>query len=225
MSTENANQIRKKVLIVEDHPIMRSGLAQLIGQESDLAICGEAEDVHGALKAIEKSKPDIAVVDISLKDSNGIELIKNIKIRWPELAVLVLSMHDESFYAERALRAGARGYVAKAEVSTKVIAGIRQVLSGKVYVSEKITSKMLSNLVGGTKDLDTFPIDRLSDREFEVFELIGQGSQTRQIAGKLHLSVKTVDAHRDHIKHKLNLNSATELLKYAVQWVQLEQDA
>ncbi len=225
MTTKNANQIRKKVLIVEDHPIMRSGLAQLIGQESDLVVCGEAEDVHGALEAIEKSKPDIAVVDISLKDSNGIELIKNIKIRWPELAVLVLSMHDESFYAERALRAGARGYVAKAEVSTKVITGIRQVLSGKVYVSEKITSKMLSNLVGGTKDLDSFPIDRLSDREFEVFELIGQGSQTRQIAEKLHLSVKTIDAHRDHIKHKLNLSSATALLKYAVQWVQLEQDA
>ena len=225
MTAKKAKQSRKKVLIVEDHPIMRSGLAQLIGQESDLVLCGEAEDAHGALEAIKKSEPDIAVVDISLKDSSGIELIKNIKIRWPNLPVLVLSMHDESFYAERALRAGAKGYVAKAEVSVNVIAGIRQVLNGGVYVSEKITSKMLHKLVGGGKDLETFPIDRLSDREFEVFELIGQGLQTRQIAEKLHLSVKTIDAHRDHIKRKLKLDSATKLLKYAVQWVQLERDA
>ena len=225
MTPKKAQQSRKKVLIVEDHPIMRSGLAQLIGQESDLVVCGEAEDAHGALEAIKEFEPDIAVVDISLKDSNGIELIKDIKIRWPKLAVLVLSMHEESFYAERALRAGAMGYVAKAEVSTKVVDGIRQVLSGGVYVSEKITSRMLHKLVGGGRDLDVFPIDRLSDREFEVFELIGQGLQTRQIAEKLHLSVKTVDAHRDHIKRKLKLDSATELLKYAVQWVQLERDA
>ncbi len=225
MTAKKAKQSRKKVLIVEDHPIMRSGLAQLIGHEPDLMVCGEAEDAHEALAAIEKLEPDIAVVDISLKNSSGIDLIKDIKIRWPKLAVLVLSMHEESFYAERALRAGAMGYVAKAEVSTKVVDGIRQVLSGGVYVSEKITSKMLRKLVGGSKDLDVSPIDRLSDREFEVFELIGQGLQTRQIADKLHLSVKTIDAHRDHIKRKLKLDSATELLKYAVQWVQLERDA
>ncbi len=224
MTTKKAKQIQKKVLIVEDHPIMRSGLAQLIGQESDLMVCGDAEDAHEALEAIEKLEPDIAVVDISLKDSSGIDLIKDIKIRWPKLAVLVLSMHDESFYAERALRAGAMGYVAKAEVSAKVIAGIRQVLSGGVYVSEKISSRMLKKLVGGVKDSDAFPIDRLSDREFEVFELIGQGLQTRQIAEKLHLSVKTIDAHRDHIKRKLKLDTAIDLLKYAVQWVQLERD-
>ena len=225
MTAKKAQQSRKKVLIVEDHPIMRSGLAQLIGHEPDLMVCGEAEDAHEALAAIEKLEPDIAVVDISLKNSSGIDLIKDIKIRWPKLAVLVLSMHEESFYAERALRAGARGYVAKAEVSAKVIDGIRQVLGGEVYVSEKITSKMLHKLVGGGKDLETFPIDRLSDREFEVFELIGEGLQTREVADKLHLSIKTVDAHRDHIKRKLKLDSATKLLKYAVQWVQMERDA
>ncbi len=224
MTTKKAKESPKKILIIEDHPIMRSGLVQLIEQESDLVVCGEAEDAHGALKAIKESEPDVAVVDISLKDSNGIELIKDIKIRWPKLAVLVLSMHEESFYAERALRAGAMGYVAKAEVSAKVVDGIRQVLSGAVYVSEKITSKMLHKLVGKGKDSDVFPIDRLSDREFEVFELIGQGLQTRQVADKLHLSVKTIDAHRDHIKRKLKLDSAIELLKYAVQWVQLEQN-
>jgi DNA-binding NarL/FixJ family response regulator len=224
MTAEKAKESRKKVLIVEDHPIMRSGLAQLIGQESDLVVYGEAEDAHGALEAIKEFEPDIAVVDISLKDSSGIELIKDIKIRWPALPVLVLSMHEESFYAERALRAGAMGYVAKAEASMKVVDGIRKVLGGGVYVSDKISSKMLRKLVGGSKDLDVFPIDKLSDREFEVFELIGQGLQTREVADKLHLSVKTVDAHREHIKRKLKLDSATELLKYAVQWVQLERD-
>lgn len=224
MTAKKTKESRKKVLLVEDHPIMRSGIAQLIAQESDLMVCGEAENAHGALRVIEETEPDIAVVDISLKDSNGIELIKDIKIRWPNLAVLVLSMHEESFYAERALRAGAMGYVAKAEVSAKVITGIRQVLSGSVYVSEKISSKMLRKLVGGTKELEVAPIDRLSDREFEVFELIGQGLQTREIASKLNLSVKTIDAHREHIKHKLKLESATELLKYAVQWLQFEQN-
>ena len=224
MTAKKTKESRKKVLLVEDHPIMRSGIAQLIAQESDLMVCGEAENAHGALRVIEETEPDIAVVDISLKDSNGIELIKDIKIRWPNLAVLVLSMHEESFYAERALRAGAMGYVAKAEVSAKVITGIRQVLSGSVYVSEKISSEMLRKLVGGTKELEVAPIDRLSDREFEVFELIGQGLQTREIASKLNLSVKTIDAHREHIKHKLKLESATELLKYAVQWLQFEQN-
>lgn len=210
-------------MIVEDHPIMRKGLVQLIAHESDLTICGEAEEAHEALEAIEKFKPDIALVDISLKDSSGIDLIKDIKIRWPDLVVLVLSMHEESVYAERVLRAGARGYIAKAEAAAKIIVAIRQVLSGGIYLSEKVTSKMLGKLVGGGKDLAAFPIDRLSDREFEVFDLIGQGLETRQIAQKLHLSVKTIDTHRDHMKRKLNLGSTTELLKYAVQWVQSER--
>ena len=153
MVAKKDTESQKKVLIVEDHPIMRSGLAQLIGQEADLVVSGEAEDAHGAMEAIKKCEPDIAVVDISLKDSSGIELIKDIKIHWPKLPVLILSMHEESFYAERALRAGAMGYVAKAEVSTKVIAGIRQVLSGGVFVSEKISSQMLRKMAGAGKNI------------------------------------------------------------------------
>ena len=214
---------RKKVLIVDDHPIMRHGLTQLIGEEPDLVVCGEAEDVHGALKAIKRLQPDIAIVDISLKDSNGLELIKDIGARGPKLAVLVLSMHEESIYAERALRAGARGYVMKAEGPVRVIDGIRQVLNGTVYVSERTASKMISKLVGGSFHQSVSPVERLSDREFQVFELIGQGMQTREISARLHLSTKTVEAHREHIKKKLDLDTAAELLKYAVQWVQLER--
>ncbi len=223
MITKKKKPGPKKILVIEDHPIMRSGLAELIGRESDLMLCGEADDVDKALKAIEKLKPDIALVDITLKDSSGIDLIKDIKIRWPKLPVLVLSMHEEFVYAERVLRAGARGYVTKTGAATTVIAAVRQVLSGGVYLSENIISKVLHRMVGAGNNLDTFPIDRLSDREFEVFDLIGQGLEMRQIAQKLHLSVKTIDTHREHMKRKLNLGSATELLKYAVQWIQSER--
>ena len=223
MITKKKKPGPKKILVIEDHPIMRSGLAELIGRESDLMLCGEADDADKALKAIEKLKPDIALVDITLKDSSGIDLIKDIKIRWPKLPVLVLSMHEEFVYAERVLRAGARGYVTKTGASATVIAAVRQVLSGGVYLSESIISKVLHKMVGAGNDLGTFPIDRLSDREFEVFDLIGQGLEMRQIAQKLHLSVKTIDTHRDHMKRKLNLGSATELLKYAVQWIQSER--
>ncbi|MGB2821731.1 MAG: response regulator transcription factor [Phycisphaerae bacterium] len=213
-----------EILVVDDHPIMRAGLIQLIAQEGDLAICGEAEDARGALAAIEAHPPDLAVVDISLKESSGLDLIKDIRARWPKLPVLVLSMHDEAIYAERVLRAGARGYVTKSEVSCKVIEGIRKVLAGEVYVSEQLASKMITSLVGGG-DLDTFPIDRLTDRELQVLDLIGRGLQTREVADRLHLSTKTVDAHREHIKKKLNLDSAAELVRYAVHWVQFEQGA
>ena len=213
------------ILVVDDHPIMRAGLAQLIGQEADMTVCCEAEDAHSALKAIEGCQPDLALVDISLREGSGLDLIKDIRARWPRLPVLVLSMHDEVFYAERVLRAGAKGYVTKAEASAKVIEGIRRVLEGGVYVSEKIASKMIHKLVGGGPDLDVFPIDRLSDRELQVLELIGEGLQTRDIADKLHLSVKTVDAHREHIKKKLALETANELTKYAIQWVEFERRA
>jgi DNA-binding NarL/FixJ family response regulator len=221
--SDQDNRPRKKVLIVDDHQIMRFGLSQLIQEEPDLMVCGEAESPSAALKAVAQTDPDVVIVDISLKDGNGIELIKDIKVRWPDLPILVLSMHEESFYAERVLRAGARGYVTKAEVSARVIEGIRKVLDDGVYVSETIASKMLRKLVGRTSSIDTFPVDRLSDREFQVFELIGQGSQTRQIAERLHLSLRTVEAHREHIKGKLNLESATDLLTYAVQWYQFER--
>jgi DNA-binding NarL/FixJ family response regulator len=224
VNTDNGDPQPRRVLVVDDHELLRMALGQLIGQEADLTVCGEAEDAAGALRVIEELQPDIALVDISLKESHGIELIKDIKSRWPDLPVLVLTMHDESFYAERVLRAGARGYVTKAEVSSKVIEGIRKVLDGDVYVSDAMASKVLSKLVGGKGDATSFPIDTLSDREFEVFEMIGRGLQSRDIARRLHLSIKTVDAHREHIKKKLSLDSATDLLMYAVQWSQFERE-
>ena len=224
MTTKNVGSNPKKVLIVDDHELMRMAVAHLVAQEADLAVCGEAADVATALKAMDELKPDVAVVDITLKESHGIELIKDIRARRPDFPVLVLSMHEESFYAERVLRAGARGYVTKAEVSAEVIEGIRKVLKGEVYVSEAVASRMLTKLVGGKAGGPSFPIDTLSDREFEVFEMIGQGLQSRQIAHRLHLSVKTVDTHREHIKKKLSLDTATDLLLYAIQWAQFERE-
>ena len=224
MKSKDTRENIHKVLIVDDHQIMRQGLATLIEQEDDLTVCDQADDIHGALDAIERSKPDIAIVDLSLKNCSGLDLIKDIQIRWPDLKIMVLSMHDESFYAERVLRAGAKGYVTKAEVATKVIDGLRAVLAGDIYISQKISEKMLRKMVGGKNKVDMFPLDRLSDREFEVFELIGQGLQSREVAERLHLSSKTIDAHRDHIKKKLDLDSATGLLTYAVQWVQFERN-
>lgn len=224
MTEENEIACPRKVLVVDDHELMRMALVQLIGQEQDLVVCGETEDAPGALKAIEELKPDIAIVDISLKQSHGIELIKDIKVRWPDFRVLVLTMHDESFYAERVLRAGAMGYVTKAEVSSKVIEGIRKVLDGEVYISDAMASKVLTKLVGQKGGQTSFPIDTLSDREFEVFEMIGQGLQSKEIAQRLHLSKKTIDAHREHIKKKLSLESATDVLMYAIQWAQFERE-
>jgi DNA-binding NarL/FixJ family response regulator len=214
---------KRKVLLVDDHPLLRRGLAQLINQEKDLQVCGEAEDAATALKLAEQSEPDIAVVDITLKDSNGIDLIKDFKIRTPRMLVLVLSMHDESFYAERVLRAGARGYVTKGEHSTKVVEGIRQLLEGKVFLSDAMSSKMLSKIIGERNAGSEVGVDVLSDREFEVLEMIGRGLQSREIAERLHLSIKTIDAHRENIKRKLRLTDASELLKYAIRWVQSEQ--
>lgn len=226
MKAKEKPPVKKKVLLVDDHPVMRQGLGQLIDQEPDLMVCGEAEDQHSALAAIEKTKPDIAVVDISLKNSSGIELMKDIHIRWPKLPALVLSMHDESFYAERVLRAGARGYVTKAEAPAKLIAAIRQVLAGGLHVSEKLAAQMIGKMVnpgGRGGDGPGLLIDRLSDREFEVFELIGQGIDLHDIAQRLHLSVKTIEAHRENIKKKLSMESSIDLLKYAIQWNQFER--
>lgn len=211
-----------RILIVDDHPLMRQGVAQLINHEKDLLVCGEADEANKALDAIANSKCDIAIIDISLKGSSGIELLKNIKVRYPKLPVLILSMHDESVYAQRALRAGAAGYIMKQEGTEKVIVAIRKVLNGEVYLSEKLGAKMLNQLVGGRGALTGAPIDELSDRELEVFGLIGQGHGTRPIAEKLHLSVKTIESHRAHIKEKLNLKNATELVHHAIQWVQSE---
>jgi len=222
--TTTQNGTPRRVFIVDDHPVMRAGVRQLIEAEQDLAVCGEADSVNSALEAIAKTSPDVALVDITLRQSNGLDLIKDLQIRHPKLPVLVLSMHDEAFYAERVLRAGARGYIAKAEGSTKIVEGLRKVLDGGVFVSQRVASSMVSKIVAGSADAGSFSVDRLSDRELQIFELIGQGLQTRDIAQQLHLSPKTVEAHREHIKAKLDMDNASELLAYAVKWVHFERD-
>jgi DNA-binding NarL/FixJ family response regulator len=206
-----------QILIVDDHPILREGLAQLIDQQKDLSICGQFEDAGKAFEAVGTLKPDLALVDISLKGSSGIELLKNIKVNYPKMLVLVLSMHDESLYAERVLRAGAAGYIMKQEATEKVLEAIRKVLLGEIYLSEKMSTKLMHQLVGGRTPVTGSLMERLSDRELEVFGLIGQGRGTRQIAEQLHLSVKTIESHRAHIKEKLNLKNATELVHRAIQ--------
>jgi DNA-binding NarL/FixJ family response regulator len=209
-----------RVLIVDDHPIVRQGLAQLLEQEEDLIVCGEASSARSALEAIERLQPSIVIVDILLKDVNGIELIKMIKSRFGKIPVLVMSMHDESLYAERSLRAGARGYIMKEEATDKMLTAVRKVMTGGIYLSERMVSRILHRLAEG-KDEAESPLDRLSDRELEVFQLIGEGSPTRQIAERLNVSIKTVESYRAHIKEKLELTSSTELVKQAVHWVQL----
>jgi DNA-binding NarL/FixJ family response regulator len=212
-----------RVLIVDDHPIVRSGLGQLVQQEADLQVCGEASDASEALDEIERKKPDLVLVDISLGGSSGIELTKTIRERYERLPVLVLSMHDESLYAERALRAGAKGYVMKQEAAETVLKAIRKVLGGGLYVSDTIAARMLQEFVEGGSDQARVGVETLSDRELEVFEMIGRGMPTREIAERLHLSVKTIETHRAHIKQKLNLRNATELLHHAVHWMENEQ--
>ncbi len=212
-----------RILIVDDHPIVRQGITLLVNQEPDLMICGEADSASGALKIIEQTKPDVAIVDLSLNQSSGLELIKDLKIRYPQLQILVLSMRDESFYAERVLRAGARGYITKEEGTEKVIEGIRAILAGHVYLSERLASKMINKWVDGGTNRSGPLVQNLTDRELQVFELIGMGLSTREVAQKLHLSIKTIESHREHIKDKLDLSGATELLKHAIQWVQYQQ--
>ncbi len=209
---------RHRIFLVDDHPLVREWLTTLIEQQPDLAVCGEAETAPQAMQSIEALRPEVAIVDISLKDSSGIELIKNLKQVCPEVAVLVLTMHEESHYADRALRAGARGYIMKRETTRKVVDAIRQVLEGKLYVSESLAAAMAVRFVEGKTLATDTPIEQLSDRELEVFELLGQGRGTRQIAESLRVSVKTVQAYCARIKEKLNLGNASELLREAVRW-------
>jgi DNA-binding NarL/FixJ family response regulator len=231
MSTTNKNQIglRKgkiKVLLVDDHPILRKGLGQLINNESDMMVCGEAEDSPKAFELVGTLSPDVMVVDVSLKGGNGIELIKNVKARFPELPILVLSMHDESLYAERALRAGSLGYIMKEEAIEQVLVAIRRVITGEIFLSDRMKSRMLQQLAtGGRAKGVSNPIENLTDRELEVFRMIGEGRSTRQIAGELHLSVRTVEAYREYIKGKLNLKNSTELVQHAFHWVHHEAAA
>jgi len=208
------------VLVVDDHPIVRQGLSQLINQEPDLMVCGQAEDARTALDAIDPSQPDILIVDVSLDGPDGIELLKTIRAKDARLPVLILSMHDESLYAERALRAGANGYIMKQEATERVLVAIRQILGGEVYVSERMAKKMVQQFIGGSGVSQRSFIDQLTDRELEVFRLIGQGHGTRQIAEELHLSVKTVESYYAHIKEKLFLKNGRELVQHAVQWIE-----
>jgi len=209
---------KKRVLVVDDHPIVRQGLALLINREPDLTVCGEAEDAHAAIQAVALAKPDILIVDISLNGPDGLDLLKDVRMRYPELPVLILSMHDESVYAERALRAGAQGYIMKQEATEKVLVAVRRILSNEIYISERIANRMLQRYIGSRSSGRPSSIADLTDRELEVFRLIGGGHSTRQIAEELHISVKTVESYQAHIKEKLSLRSARELVQHAIQW-------
>ena len=208
-----------EILIVDDHPVSRKGLVEVINQEKELTVCCEAEDVPQAMKAIRELKPDMVIVDISLGETNGLELIKDINVQYPNLPILTLSFHEESIYAERALRTGAKGYIMKVEPIKKIVAAIRQVMDGKLYLSDIMVEKMLHNYVSGKPEVITSTVDCLSNRELEVFCLIGQGHGISEIAEKLHLSRKTIETHRVHIKEKLKITNADELRQYAVKWV------
>jgi DNA-binding NarL/FixJ family response regulator len=210
----------KRILIVDDHPMIREGLRTLISREPDLSVCGEAETAAEALKATAELNPDLVLVDIGLPGRNGLELIKDLRAFHPALPILVLSMHDELLWAERVLRAGARGYVMKREAGPVMVQAIRQVLANQLCVSEKISARILESFAGHR--VESSPLGLLSDREFEVFELIGRGKSTTEIAGDLHLSTKTVEAHRAKIKEKLELKTMPELISFAARWVETQ---
>jgi DNA-binding NarL/FixJ family response regulator len=212
--------VRRRVFLVDDHPLVREWLNTLVNQQKDLVVCGEAEDAPRALQAIEQLQPDAAVVDVTLSSGSGIELVKDLKRVAPKVAVVVLSMHDEALYAERAFRAGARGYVMKRETTRKIIAAIREVLGGRLYVSEDFRTSLTEKLIEG-KASDS-PVDLLSDRELEVFRRLGQGQETRRIGEALGISIKTVQVYCGRIKEKLNLANATELLREAMRWWEAE---
>src|SRR6478736_6005314 len=199
----DAIDARKRILLVDDHAVVRFGIAQLVNRQPDLVVCGEQEDARKALDAIIQLKPDLVVADLSLRDSSGLELIRNIKAQFPSLPILVVSVHDETVYAEVAFRAGALGYLMKQEALEKIVTAIRRVLGGNIYVSEALASKMLQQQIRGKSDVQESPVKSLSDRELEVFQLIGQWKKTSEIAQELHLSVKTIEYYREQIKHKL----------------------
>ncbi|MEK6571188.1 MAG: response regulator transcription factor [Bacteroidota bacterium] len=217
--------VRNKVFLVDDHPIVRLGMRELINQQHDLAVSGEAEDARTALERIPVDVPDVAVVDISLKGMDGLELIKRIKAQYPQVKTLVVSMHPASLYAERAFRAGAHGYIMKQEANESLIAAIRRVLEGKMYVSESYAGTLLHKLAKGGSGMETSVVSVLSDRELEVFRLIGEGHGTREIAELLQLSMKTIETYREHIKGKLILKDAPDLVQHASQWVREQKQS
>lgn len=216
-----ANQAQvARIMIVDDHPIMRHGLAQLIDAQVDLAVCCWAGAASEALMEIERNGPELALLDISLPDRNGLELLKDIKAQYPAVKVLMVSMHDESLYAERALRAGARGYIMKEEAADKLIEAIHTILAGRIYVSSEMSARIIEMFSGNSSTNQVAPLSRLTDRELEVFEEIGRGKATREVAEMLGISARTVDAHRAHLKKKLGLKDGSELVRYAVRWVE-----
>jgi len=211
-----------KVFLIDDHPLVRESLTSLINQQPDLVTCGEAEDTPSAMRAIVREQPDVAIIDISLKEGSGMELIRLIKARAPRVAMIVLSMHDEKIYAERAIRAGARGYVMKRESTKRIITAIRQVLQGRLALSEQMSARFAEKFVSGRQTVGESPVEDLSDRELEVFNLLGRGLETRQVAETLNVSIKTVQAYCARIKQKRKLSTATELLREAIRWNELQ---
>jgi DNA-binding NarL/FixJ family response regulator len=209
-----------RILLVDDHPMIRERLAEIIHREPDMLVCAEAEDRHSAIAAAATGKPDLAIIDLTLKNSHGLDLIKDLAAQFPRIVVLVLSMHDESLHAERVMRAGAKGYITKQEATRGIMLAIRTVLDGGIYLSEKIALRVASLAATGSSAGTPFALDKLTDREMQVFELIGQGFSTRQIAGTLHLGIPTVDTYRGRIKDKLQLRDASELLQHAILWNQ-----
>ena len=219
--TPNERVVKKRrVLIIDDHVMVRDGVAEIIKHEPDLDVCGMATTAYEGIEAVNKLKPDLVIVDITLPGKNGIEFIKDARAMQPDLRILVMSMHDESLYADRVLRAGGRGYIRKQEGGEKLIAAMRRVLNGEIAVSEKMTGKLLEKF-SGRKTMDS-PLEGLSDRELEVFQLIGQGKTMKEIGDELHLSPKTVEVHRAHIREKLKITSAAELISYAARWTETQ---
>jgi DNA-binding NarL/FixJ family response regulator len=210
----------KRIVIVDDHPLFRKGLEQLIHSDGTFAVCGEADNGADAMEVIRKLNPNLAIVDLSLPGANGIELIKNIRAEFPKMPILVVSMHDESLYALRALRAGAEGYVMKHEAMANVIQAIHEVFNGRPYLSPAMAAQVITKFAHRDAKGEPDAVERLSDRELEILELIGKGNEVRQIAKLLHLSPKTVETHRAHIKEKLQLKNAREVARFAVQWVE-----
>lgn len=218
----SAPAVRKNVLIVDDHPFMRAGLSHLINRQADLVVCGEAGDPAAAMTELARAQVDLVVTDLTMPGRSGLEFIKDVSVLHPSLPILVVSMHDEVIYAERALRAGARGYIMKEAGGEAFLAAVRQVLNGQVYVSPKLSAQILENLSARRPRGSNSPIEKLTDREFEVFQLIGHGKSTREIAKQLSLSPKTVDVHRGNIKEKLGLGDLTSLVRHAVRWVETQ---
>jgi DNA-binding NarL/FixJ family response regulator len=219
----DASLAKTRILLVDDHAVVRKGMTAMINEEPDLMVCGEAEGIHSALEAIGKTNPDIALIDLSIKDGDGLELIREIRNRWKHISLLVLSMYDESVYAERALRAGAKGYIMKAQAARTVMDAIRAVLRGEVYLSAEMREKLPQRNVAASKGLDRSSLlVRLSDRELQVLRCIGNGWSAQEIGEELFISPKTVEAHREHIKHKLELASSGDLLRYAIEHNRLQ---